>query len=617
MCSVLGYIGKREAQQLILDGLARLEYRGYDSAGFACISGPDSALSYVKSAGQLSSLIEQCKSHQIDGSLAIGHTRWATHGGFSTENAHPHFDCHKRIALMHNGIIENYHTLRQQLLFVGHSFHSDTDTEVVSHLLEEAIGSGSLITAAALISVAAQLEGAYAIVACMHGHSDALMFMRKGSPLCIGVGEGEYFVASDPFAFSASTKKVIFIPDQSVGIISRSGVALYDYDGNVREIVATQIEIAHDMQTKGEYEHFMLKEIAEQPDAINRTINYLREIDQCDTLFQALGCDEEFLNEIDSIHFIACGTSAHASSIAAHFFEEIAGIPSFISLASELRYKRFFPNKRTLYVAVSQSGETADTLEAVRMMQTHDVKVVCISNVASSTLVREVAGHLLTKAGPEIAVASTKAFSTQLTVLYWLAHAIAYTRGDVAREKFDSAYQEVASAALSMRAALDRYEHDIVNHRASQYTSSKSMIFLGRHITYPFAQEAALKLQEISYIVAQSYPAGELKHGPLALIDTAMVVVIFSCQDPILYQKIVSSAQEVKARGAHLIIFAFSGQDSLITLADTLFIFPHVAPLLEPLAMTQVMQTFVAHIALFLGRPLDKPRNLAKSVTVE
>lgn len=611
MCSVVGYVGKGKSKAFVLEGLARLEYRGYDSAGFACLQPGYDTILYRKAEGHLSNLIQKCTEFPIDGNIGIGHTRWATHGVSDEHNAHPQFDCKLQISIVHNGIIENYLDLRRELEST-HRFISDTDTEVIAHLLERYIGeSNSFI--AGIVSVVTRLRGAYAFIAIFKNRPDAMLLVRKRSPLCIGIGRGEMFVASDPLAFAEKTSRVLFLPDEHIALVQGDGLELYTFAGVQIEPVIQDFVIDQPDCSKKGYDHFMLKEIYEQKDAITRTVTYLAGR----TCKQLFGISAPEIGTIDRIVLVGCGTSWHAAGIAQFFFERYAKIPTYTYIASELRFMDYFPHERTMYLVISQSGETADVLEAVRMLKKAGHCVYAITNVVSSTLVREADGTVFTQAGHEIAVASTKAFSTQLAVLYYLAHAAAQEKGLIDPSALRQAERDLLVVAELQQHAVERYRKVIKKVLAPRYAAYGRSIFLGRHINYPFAMEAALKLKEISYIFAQSYPAGELKHGPLALVDHHMPIFIFSLQDHAIYAKLVANAQEVKARGGRIIAFLFEGQDELAALAETVFTFPPVPDLLAPLVMTSLMQYFAYEIALVLGCEIDRPRNLAKSVTVE
>lgn len=614
MCGLVGYIGNNLSRSRILKGLGRLEYRGYDSAGFACLNPSDNRIVYSKAQGHLSNLTKKIEESPIDGHVGIGHTRWSSHGVASTENAHPQFDCNKTLSVAHNGIIENYHELKEQLQAQGHFFSSQTDTEVVAHLFESLLERTHSLKEA-LLSLVKQLHGAYALVFITQQYPDHMIVVRKGSPLCLGIGAQEMFVASDPLAFAEDTNKIVFLPDQSFVILKKDALELYDFSGNLLAPTIQEIKANWTEVDKNGYEHFMLKEIYEQKSTIHATLESLRSLGE--TLWQQMGLDVEKIKNLESITLIGCGTSWYAARIAQFYFEHLCLIPTKIMLASEFRYMPFFPEQKTLYIAISQSGETADTLEAVRLINTFNLPTIGLTNVHSSTLVREAQGFLLMHAGPEIAVASTKAFSNQLTTLFWLANRIALEKGFIHFRQMEQAYNDLLIAAEVLENTISTYQQTITSKLAPFYAKFKKFIFLGRNISYPFAMEAALKLKEVAYIFAQCYPAGELKHGPIALIDDETPIIIFSSLDPLIYQKLVSNAQEVKARNGHLIIFAFEDQKELMELANTIFIIPKVNPLLGPLAMTGLMQFFIYHIARSLGCHIDKPRNLAKSVTIE
>ncbi len=614
MCSVVGYIGKNMSRSFVLEGLTRLEYRGYDSAGFACLHPQDHHVIYTKSQGGVSNLIKNFDKSPIDGHVGMGHTRWSTHGVISTENAHPHFDCHKKISIVHNGIIENYHELKQKLQEEGHIFHSQTDTETIAHLFESLLARHKNLKSA-LVDLVSKLEGAYAFALLLSAYPDTMVIARKRSPLCIGSGDDEMFVASDLLAFAGKTNKMMFLPDESFAFLTKNAVELYDFKGNALPLSYQIVDIPWSFDMKQGYEHFMLKEIYEQKKVIQDTVHkYCAQAEHIATL---MGLTHQQLKDVTHIKLVGCGTSWHAARVGQFFLESVARVKTEVSLASEMRYMNFFPEKHGIALAISQSGETADTLESVRFLTSAGMHTIALVNVLSSTMVRETKGYLPTYAGPEVAVASTKAFSAQVAALYWLAHKIALEKGLITPRALKAAQDELLVVAEVLENSIEQYKKDIIQKYAPYYSQFKHALFLGRHISYPFALEASLKLKEISYIFTDCYPAAELKHGPLALVDAQMPVFIFSVLDPVIYQKLVSNAQEVKARFGHVIVFAFEGQQELIELANTAFVIPRVNPLLAPLAMTGLMQFFVYHIAKVLDRPIDKPRNLAKSLTVE
>ena len=638
MCGIVAYVGKNKCRNFILEGLSRLEYRGYDSAGFVCVDEHHKHLSFAKEVGRVSQLKKTIDSLGYDGHVGMGHTRWATHGVADKANAHPQFDCQKSLAVIHNGIIEGSAPIRDRLKLEGHAFHSATDTEVAAHLF------GSLIPLhvtlkAAVVALLAQLEGAYAFVFMLEQYPDQLIVMRRRSPLSVGLGDGESFVSSDPIVFSDITNKVLHMPDNSFAFIKADTIELFDFSGKPLPLKIEEFNHKFDLQGKNGFEHYMLKEIYEQKHAIEQTVLFYNRLsdeasltqesddmvmpaykinpDFTEGIWSQLGISSQDAQELESINLIGAGTSWHAARIAQFFFEGICKIPTSVYLASEFGYMPFFPKKKSLYIFISQSGETADTLEALRLVNRHELATVALTNVPSSSIVREAGGFMLMQAGPEISVASTKAFSAQQASLYWLALHIALQRKLKKLEDVKQAEEELMLVAECLESSIETYKWEIISTLAKKYAQYDRFIFLGRHISYPFAMEAALKLKEISYIFAQCYPAGELKHGALALIDEKTPVVLFSTVDRLMYEKLLSSAQEVKARKGHLVVFAFEGQTELIKLADHAFIFPPVNNYLAPLAMTGLMQFFVYQITKELGRPIDMPRNLAKSVTVE
>ena len=662
MCGIVGYIGKGMSRAHVLEGLARLEYRGYDAGGFGCISSIDQRLYLLKALGNVENLVALVNESRLDGHAGIGHTRWSTHGAASDViNAHPHTDCTGKISVIHNGIIENHRQLKQELVGTGHVFKSQTDTEIIAHLLEELLAaSPKTAYRDVFFTFTQKLEGAYALACLIQDMGDTIILVRKRSPLCIGIGSGEMFAASDPLAFADKADSVIFMPDESIAFLGKDSVELYDFYGHAIEPKIEKYVMPLNSGEKGPYEHFMLKEIYEQKKVIYDTLfalkkelladsgdkSHAEEISSTSVHSNAtesnldksiapgtdinaaasptqskfekhIGLTDAQIRAIEHINFLGCGTSWHAGRIAQFFFEQIAGIKAQVHLASEFRYMPFIPEKNGLFIAISQSGETADTLEALRMIRKHAIHTIALTNVQSSSMMREANGYMLTHAGPEIAVASTKAFTAQLTALFWLAHFFALKKKMISQQEFETAEKDLLVAAEILENALEINKKQIVSIDVPFYTQFKHFIFLGRHISYPLELEAALKLKEISYLFADACPAGELKHGLLALVDAQTPVFLFSCLDDIIYQKLVSNAQEIKSRHGHLIVFAFENQHELIQLADLAYIFPSVNPLLAPLAMTGLIQFFCYHMAKALGRPIDKPRNLAKSVTVE
>jgi glucosamine--fructose-6-phosphate aminotransferase (isomerizing) len=608
-CSIFGYIGNNICNKLIVEGLKKLEYRGYDSAGIAFLDQSLRSINIVKSVGKLDNLEREMVSLNKNYYCGIGHTRWATHGEANYLNSHPHTDLNKKIALVHNGIIENHFELKDFLNAQQITFVSNTDTEVIPHLFS--LESEIVDLKQQVVNVVNKLQGSFAFLALINDQ-DTLIAARQGSPLCIGVGNNENFIASDCIAFSKYTNKVIYLPEKSFALVNKDSVKIFDFAGNLLDYEIKEIDIDNSTFDLTGYAHFMLKEIHEQPIAIKSCIDGL--INEQALLKQILTNTD--LIKLKSIHLIGCGSSCHAARIAQFYFEHIAKIPTQVHLASEFRYMEFFPEKDSLYIALSQSGETADTLEAVRMIKRYNLNTLAITNVFSSSLARECSNYLLTRAGPEISVAATKSFSTQVSLLYYLANFIALHKGLLHRANFQESVTNLYKIANLLEKSLQENVANIKDS-ANIYSNYDKLIILGRHITYPFAMEAALKLKEISYIFTDAYAAGELKHGSIALVDKNTPVMIFSSPDTHIYQKILSNAQEVKARKGKIISFVFEGQDELMQLSDTIIKFEQCDPLLGPILMTGLMQNFFYNIALNRGCEIDKPRNLAKSVTVE
>jgi glucosamine--fructose-6-phosphate aminotransferase (isomerizing) len=616
MCGIVGITGAVSVHERLVEGLAQLEYRGYDSAGIACIDSTYTRLEVIKAEGAVEGISQNPHFADIKAFTGIAHTRWATHGHASVVNAHPHTDCQGTLALAHNGIFENYYELKQRL-HTSHTILSSTDTEIVAHLFEEILACTDNLYRAALQLVGV-LQGAFACAIVNVHYPNTILAIRKQAPLCVGRSNKYAYVASDPAAFTLPVQEVLFMPEGSFALVEANKVQLYDFSG--ASLPVTYVAWNEEIQEhhKGEYPHFMLKEIYEQPRAMSATVKELRNYNN---IIETLGVSLSQLQKIDHIELIGCGTSFLAGSLGQIFFEQLVGVPTRVHIASELRHMPVTAGSHTLTIAISQSGETADTLEAMRNFQKESKQVIALTNERNSTIVREAPGHLLTQAGKEISVASTKAFTTQVTSLYWLAQLIAQIQTDCSshqmEEHMNTVCMQLSTIASLLDATMAAYAREIKMRVQAHYYTYSQFLFLGRHVGYPLALEGALKLKEISYIFCQAYPAGELKHGPLALIDAHMPVVLISHSDPAIYQKIVSNAQEIKARHAHVIVLAFEGQDELIALADWALVFPYVDPLLAPLVMTGALQLFAYEMACALGRPVDKPRNLAKSVTVE
>ncbi|MFH1254357.1 MAG: glutamine--fructose-6-phosphate transaminase (isomerizing) [bacterium] len=628
VCGIVAYVGNKPCREFIIEGLSRLEYRGYDSAGIVCIDNSTNRLNTCKEVGGVSILKKIAADSGLNGFVGMGHTRWATHGVVDKKNAHPHFNCKKNIAVVHNGIIEEHDELRQKLIKEGHSFTSTTDSEIAAHLLSKYLEKYKNVRLAA-VNLANLVKGAFGLVFILEDYPDQLLVFRHRSPMVLGIGENETFVSSDILAFSDKTNKVVFLPDECFAVIKKDSIELFDFNNQPLQVQIQEIDSKYLAVDKQEFEHYMLKEIYEQKKAISRTISFFKTIgcskdDKCGNhsinstcLWRQIGLTPDIIKNLKTLHIVAAGTSWHAARIAQFFFEVIVKIPTKIYLASEFRYMPFFAEQNCAFLFISQSGETADTLECLRLINSFELPTITLTNISTSSMVRESTGFLPMQAGPEISVASTKAFSTQLASLYWLAHRMAVERNSLAWDDMEKAEEDLSVAAEILESTIDVYKLRIITELAPKYSKFDKFIFLGRHVSYPFAMEAALKLKEVSYIFAQCYPAGELKHGPIALVDEYTPIMIFSSLDELIYRKLISNAQEVKARQGHLIVFAFEGQKELIQLADVVFIIPKVKPLLAPLAMTGLMQFFVYQIARELKLPIDKPRNLAKSVTVE
>ncbi|GAA2450411.1 glutamine--fructose-6-phosphate transaminase (isomerizing) [Actinomadura vinacea] len=616
MCGIVGYVGPKPALDVVVEGLARLEYRGYDSAGVAVLA--DGRLGTAKRAGKLVNLRNALADEPPPaGTLGMGHTRWATHGPPNDRNAHPHTDCSGTIAVIHNGIIENFAALRAELEERGHKLNSDTDTESVAHLLEDelaAVGDGGL--AEAMRRVCGRLEGAFTLVAVHAGDPDLVVGARRNSPLVVGVGKGENFLASDVAAFIAHTRDAIELGQDQVVELRADGVRVTDFEGRPAEVREYHVDWDVSAAEKGGFDYFMLKEIAEQPRAVADTLLGRVGADGRLTLDEMRISDQE-LREVDKIIIVACGTSYHAGLIAKYAIEHWAGLPCEVELASEFRYRDPILSRSTLVIAISQSGETMDALMAVRHAREQHAKLLGICNVNGSTLPRECDGVLYTHAGPEIAVASTKAFLTQLVAVYLIALYLAQVRGTKWGDEVFAMVQLLAQMPDKVDKVLETMEP--VRELARSLAGERCVLFLGRHVGFPVALEGALKLKELAYMHAEGFAAGELKHGPIALIEEGLpvVVVVPPRARDVLHDKIVSNIQEIRARGARTIVIAEDGDSSVEPYADTLIPVPAVPTLLQPLVTTVPLQVFACELATAKGHDVDQPRNLAKSVTVE
>ncbi|MEU0145508.1 glutamine--fructose-6-phosphate transaminase (isomerizing) [Streptomyces sp. NPDC006288] len=615
MCGIVGYVGTQSAQDVVVAGLKRLEYRGYDSAGVAVLS--DGGLASAKKAGKLLNLEKELKDRPLPaGNTGIGHTRWATHGGPTDVNAHPHLDNAGRVAVVHNGIIENFAALREELAGRGHGLASETDTEVVAHLLAEAYSScGDL--AEAMRQVCRRLEGAFTLVAVHADEPDAVVGARRNSPLVVGVGEGEVFLASDVAAFIAHTRSAIELGQDQVVELRGAGVTVTGFDGRPAEVREYHVDWDASAAEKGGYASFMLKEIADQPKAVADTL--LGRIDGAGTLhLDEVRIPPGVLREVDKVVVVACGTAFHAGMIAKYAIEHWTRLPCETELASEFRYRDPILDPRTLVVAISQSGETMDTLMAVRHAREQGAKVLAICNTNGSTIPRESDAVLYTHAGPEVAVASTKAFLTQLVACYLVALYLGQVRGT----KWGDEIRTVVRQLSEMPAAVDRVlgTMEPVRELARSLAAHDTVLFVGRHVAYPVALEGALKLKELAYMHAEGFAAGELKHGPIALVEEGLPVVVIVPSPrgrSVLHDKIVSNIQEIRARGARTVVIAEEGDEEVVPYADHLIRIPATPTLLQPLVATVPLQVFACELATARGNEVDQPRNLAKSVTVE
>ncbi|MGW3957683.1 glutamine--fructose-6-phosphate transaminase (isomerizing) [Streptomyces sp. NPDC004752] len=615
MCGIVGYVGAQSALDVVMAGLKRLEYRGYDSAGVAVPA--DGGLAAARKAGKLVNLEKELVERPLPtGTTGIGHTRWATHGAPTDVNAHPHLDNAGRVAVVHNGIIENFAVLRAELTERGHGLVSETDTEVVAHLLAEEF-SATADLAEAMRLVCRRLEGAFTLVAVHADDPDVVVGARRNSPLVVGVGEGEAFLASDVAAFIAHTRSAIELGQDQVVELRRDGVTVTGFDGRPAEVRSYHVDWDASAAEKGGYDYFMLKEIAEQPKAVADTL--LGRIDAAGSLsLDEVRIDAGELCEVDKVVIVACGTAFHAGLIAKYAIEHWTRIPCEVELASEFRYRDPILDHRTLVIAISQSGETMDTLMALRHAREQGSKVLAICNTNGSTIPRESDAVLYTHAGPEVAVASTKAFLTQLVACYLVALYLAQVRGTKRGDEIGAVIRDLSRIAGSVDRVLETMEP--VRALARTLASKDTVLFLGRHVGYPVALEGALKLKELAYMHAEGFAAGELKHGPIALIeeDLPVVVVVPSPQArSVLHDKIVSNIQEIRARGARTIVIAEEGDEAVAPYADHLIRVPATPALLQPMVATVPLQVFACELATARGNEVDQPRNLAKSVTVE
>jgi glucosamine--fructose-6-phosphate aminotransferase (isomerizing) len=612
MCGIVGYIGKREAYPILIKGLHRLEYRGYDSAGIAILG---KELKVYKCKGKVSDLENFVSGKDISGSIGIGHTRWATHGEPNDINAHPHYSESKNLVIIHNGIIENYSPLKAELINRGHHFLSQTDTEVLIHLIEDIQKNENLDLFEAVRIALNEVVGAYAIVIIDKNNSDRLIAAKKGSPLVIGIGEEEYYIASDATPIVEYTKNVVYLEDEEIADISlKGGLKLKTIKNKKKTPYIQELELNLEAIEKGGYDHFMLKEIYEQPRSIKDSMRgRLNSEKGIVNLGGIIEYEQKFLNA-KRIIFVACGTSWHAGLVGEYLFEDLARIPVEVEYASEFRYRNPIVYEDDVVIAISQSGETADTLAAIELAKSKGATIIGVCNVVGSSIARATHAGSYTHAGPEIGVASTKAFTAQVTVLTLMALRIAYRKGTISTSKFHRLVSELESIPEKVEKVLK--SNDAIKKLSEKFVNARNFLYLGRGYSFPVALEGALKLKEISYIHAEGYPAAEMKHGPIALIDEEMPVVVIATKGA-SYEKVISNIQEVKARKGKIIAIVTEGDKVVKEIADHIIEIPETDEILVPLISVVPLQLLSYHIAVMRGCNVDQPRNLAKSVTVE
>ena len=609
MCGIVGYVGNRQAAEFLLDGLSKLEYRGYDSAGIAVYE--DGGIRIEKSVGRLAALREQIKGRVPVGTLGIGHTRWATHGRPSDVNAHPHADCHKNFAIVHNGIIENYLSLKEELIAKGHEFKSETDTEVVVHLLEE-VYAGDFV--AAVREVLRRIDGSYALAFMSKAHPDMLICTKQDNPLIIGLGEGENFIASDIPAIISRTRRTYILGDGELAIVRKDSIEVTNRAGEPVQKKVFEVTWNAEAAEKGGYEHFMLKEIHEQPKAVRDTMSQRITSDKKAISFEELAWDAAYLNSFNKIYIVACGTAYHAGLVGKYYIEKLARVLVEVDVASEFRYRDPIVDDKTLLVVVSQSGETSDTLAALKESKRRGAKTLAITNVVGSSIAREADQVVYTWAGPEIAVASTKAYTTQLVLFFMLALYMAEIKGAIAPARTAQLVTQLLEIPTQVSEILSDVEP--IKTFAKQYGFNEDVFYIGRGLDYSVSLEGALKLKEISYIHAEAYAAGELKHGTLALIVEGVPVIALATQRNV-YEKTLSNIKEVKARDAIVIGIAAEGDTELKKYVDHVIYVPATDEFIMPILSVIPLQLLSYYAAITRGCDVDKPRNLAKSVTVE
>jgi glutamine---fructose-6-phosphate transaminase (isomerizing) len=612
MCGIVAYIGKNQAYPVLIKGLERLEYRGYDSAGVAIMNG---SIKVQKRAGKVQELKDACENTDMEGTTGIGHTRWATHGEPNEVNAHPHYSDSKRLAIIHNGIIENYNTLKVELIKRGHKFVSDTDTEVLVHLIEDVQQNNKVDLVEAVRIALNEVTGAYAIVVLSEDYPDMLIGARKGSPLVVGLGKDEYFMASDATPIIEYTKNVVYLDDEEIAVIKRDGkLSIKTISNQVKTPYIQELELRLEMLEKGGYEHFMLKEIFEQPRSIYDSMRGRIDSKKGEIYMGGMLEYKNVLMNANRIIIVACGTSWHAALVAEYLFEDFARVPVEVEYASEFRYRNPVIFEGDVVIAISQSGETADTLAAIELAKQRGATVLGVCNVVGASIPRATHAGAYTHAGPEIGVASTKAFTAQVTVLIQMALWMAYNKGTITQHKLTRYLVELEAIPEKVEEALKTSED--VKLMAEEITKAENALYLGRGYNFPVALEGALKLKEISYIHAEGYPAAEMKHGPIALIDENMPIVVLATKNS-QYEKMVSNIQEVKARKGKVFAIVTKGDKTVKLMADAWIEIPDCPEELSPLISSIPLQLLSYYVAVMRGCNVDQPRNLAKSVTVE
>lgn len=620
MCGIVGYVGNKQVVPLIIDGLRKLEYRGYDSAGIAVVD-DDHHLSLRRAEGKLRNLEEAIRLNPLDGNYGIGHTRWATHGRPTEENAHPHRDQSGKVVVVHNGIIENYLPLKERLQAIGHAFHTETDTEVVAHLIGHYIDKEGLSLEPAVRKTVKELKGIFALSIISVDEPDMIVSVREGPPVVIGLGDGEFFVASDIPPILAHTRDVFFLGDREIAILTKDSVRVTDFEGNLVEPTQQRITWDPIMAEKGGFKHFMLKEIYEQPRAVRDTSQGRVSLDTGKVYLDPMDISDDDLRAVTSVKIAACGTSWHAGLAGKYMIESLARVPVEVDYASEFRYREPVLSETDLIIVISQSGETADTIAAMREAKQAGCKILAVCNVQGSMITREADGTILTHAGPEIGVASTKAFTAQMVALYLFAMYLGEVRGRIDETRAKKLAQDLAELPLKIEQLLN--DADSIEELSKEFFRVQDFLYLGRGINFPVALEGALKLKEISYIHAEGYPAGEMKHGPNALIDEKLpVVIVNTCEkgnaaSELRYEKTHSNIVEVKSRDGIIVSVLTEGDQMSSKVSNHVIEIPETSDLLGPILSIVPLQLLSYHIAVRRGCDVDQPRNLAKSVTVE